>query len=61
MLNMGLDGTVFVIVDNDKKQHVESKVRKAFMNITGLDLQTEHFELSNVMEEVSVNISEFGK
>ena len=61
VLNMGLDGTVFVIVDNDKKQHVESKVRKAFMNITGLDLQTEHIELSNVMEEVSVNISEFGK
>lgn len=61
MLNMGVDGTVIAVVEKEKRRSIESKIKKGFLSRTGLDLYAEFFDLSNELEEITVNVSEFKK
>lgn len=61
MLNLGVDGTVIAVVEKDKRKNIESKIKKTFLGRTGLDIYAEFFDLSNEMEEISINVSEFKK
>ncbi|HRU38270.1 MAG TPA: hypothetical protein P5511_00225 [Candidatus Goldiibacteriota bacterium] len=61
MLNMGLDGTVLVLVEKEKRYAVESRVKKTFVTRTGLELFSETFDLNNEFEEIRINVSDFKK
>lgn len=61
MINMGVDGTVIAVVEKDKRKNIESKIKKTFLGRTGLDIYAEYIDLSNEMEELSINVSEFKK
>ena len=61
MLNMGLDGSVILLVKKDKRQAVESRIKKIFLTRTGLELSSEVFDLNNETEELSINVSDFKK
>lgn len=59
LMDMGCDGTILAVVEKDKIQAVETKIKKTFLARTGLELAVERFSLTNEMEEVSINVSEF--
>ncbi len=61
MLNMGTDGSVLVVVEKDKKAAAESKIKKTFINRTGLELTTEIINPENEIEEYSIDVSDFKK
>ncbi len=61
MLNMGLDGSVILLVEKDKRQAVEARIKKIFLTRTGLELSSEVFDLNNETEELSINVSDFKK
>jgi len=61
MMNMGLDGSLLIVVDKEKKQAVETKIKKTFMARTGLELTSESFDLDNEMEDINIDVSEFKK
>lgn len=61
LINYGLDGSVVAILEKDKTDQVESKVKKTFLTRTGLDLNTEVFTLNNEVERININIEEFTK
>ncbi|HDQ26356.1 MAG TPA: hypothetical protein ENN43_06400 [bacterium] len=61
MLNMGADGTVLLLVEKEKRQPVEVKIKKTFLTRTGLELNAMVFDLNNEMAESSINVSEFRK
>ncbi len=59
LINYGLDGSVITILEKDKIEMIESKVKKTFLTRTGLDLNTEIFTLNNEVERVNINIEDF--
>ncbi len=59
LINYGLDGSVVTILEKDKIEMIESKVKKTFFTRTGLDLNTEIFTLNNEIERININIEEF--
>jgi len=61
LVNMGIDGTVFILVEKNKKSEVESRVKKTFLARTGLELYSETFGLDNQIEEFQINVNEFKK
>lgn len=61
LVNMGIDGTVLVLIDKDKKNEVESRIKKIFLARTGLELYSETFGLENQIEEFQINVNEFAK
>ncbi len=61
LINYGLDGSVVAIIEKDKIEQVESKVKKTFLTRTGLDLNAEVFTLNNEIERININIEEFTK
>lgn len=61
LINYGLDGSVVAIVEKDKIEQVESKIKKTFLTRTGLDLNAEVFTLNNEIERININIEEFTK
>lgn len=61
LINFGADGSVISIVEKDKIEQIENKVKKTFLTSTGLDLDTEIFNLNNEIEEFNINIEEFTK
>jgi galactokinase len=61
LLNMGMDGTAVALVEKDKRQAVETKIKKTFLTRTGLELSSESFDLNNELEEMKINVSEFKK
>ncbi|MCX7698543.1 MAG: hypothetical protein N2114_03645, partial [Candidatus Goldbacteria bacterium] len=61
LMNMGVDGTVLVLIDKDKKNEVESRIKKTFLSRTGLELYSETFGLDNQIEEFQINVNEFKK
>lgn len=61
LVNMGVDGTVLVLIDKDKKNEVESRIKKIFRARTGLELYSEAFGLENQIEEFQINVNEFKK
>lgn len=61
LVNMGIDGTVFILVDKNRKSEVESRIKKTFLARTGLELYSETFGLENQIEEFQINVNEFKK
>ncbi len=61
LVNMGIDGTVLVLIAKDKKNEAESKIKKTFLARTGLELYSETFGLENQIEEFQINVNEFKK
>lgn len=61
LVNMGVDGTVLVLIDKDKRVEAESRIKKTFLARTGLELYSETFGLENQLEEFQINVNEFKK
>ena len=61
MLNLGVDGSVFLVVEKPKFKQAETRIRKTFLARTGLELNTEPITLENEFEEITVNVAEFKK
>jgi len=61
LVNMGIDGTVLLLVDKNKKDEIESRIKKTFLARTGLDLYSETFGLDNQIEEFQIDVKEFKK
>jgi galactokinase len=61
LLNMGIDGSVLVVIDKDKKTQAEARIKKSFITRTGIDLITEVINIDTEMEDFSINVSSFKK
>jgi len=59
LLNMGIDGTVLLVLEKGKRIQVETKIKKSFLARTGLEINSEVFDLTNEIEETNINVSEF--
>lgn len=61
LLNMGIDGTVLLLVNKEIKNEIEARIKKIFLARTGLELYSETFSLENQLEEFQINVNEFKK
>jgi galactokinase len=61
LLNMGIDGTVLLLINKNSKNEIEARIKKIFLARTGLELYSETFGLENQIEEFQINVNEFKK